>query len=74
MGKADNTMAAARSHGAVATLLARVQAYGTRRDPAATASEAFPSQAAIGVGPRSVWNGPRRAARAGEPVLRRALG
>jgi hypothetical protein len=74
MGKLDNAMAAARRAGAGATQVARVQAYGTRRDPAPNASEAFSSQAAIGIGPRSVWNGPRRAARPGEPVLRRAKG
>lgn len=72
MGKFDDAMAAARRGGATATLVGRTQAWGTRPMPGGNASEAYAQTSASGVGPRSVWTGPRRAARPGEPILRRA--
>ena len=62
----------ARARGAGAqTQVSRV-IFGSRRDPAETASQAHTQKSAIGTGPRSVFSGPARAAQPGAPILRRA--
>jgi hypothetical protein len=68
---------AARAAGGVAVVHFGRLAYGTRRDanlcPCPLGADvAADRRSAIGRGPRSVWNGPRRAAQPGAPILQRA--
>ena len=78
-GRRDILGAAARYHGAAATRIVATAVFGTRHTPDTNASDAYSQRSAVGVFtvgaaavPSSVWNGPPRAARTGEPVLRRA--
>lgn len=50
-------------------LALRTRAYGTRRTPNRNASDAPPQTSAIGLGPRSVFDGPR-VRRNGGPVVK----
>jgi hypothetical protein len=49
----------------------RTAAYGTRRTPQRNATDAPDQTAAIGLGPRSVFDGPR-VRRNGGPVVKRS--
>jgi hypothetical protein len=62
---------AGRRAGAAGTHITRLRLFGTRHTPATDASMAQSEHSANGIGPRSVWTGPARAADAGAPVLRR---
>jgi hypothetical protein len=66
----------ATAKGATATVQVARVIYGTRHSQlqpyAGDASRAPAQGSALGIGPRSVWTGPPRAARPGEPILRRA--
>jgi hypothetical protein len=55
--------------------VARVDGFGSRivRSTSAAVAQASSKQSAIGVGPHSVWDGPKHAATpGGAPILKRA--
>lgn len=61
-----------RALGPAGVYISRQAAYGTRETPATSASDARDQRSANGRGPRSVYDGPRRApGRPGTPALRR---
>jgi len=72
----ESLVKTARAHGITMHRIVNTAIYGTRHQPDVNASQAWSKQSAIGHAristPSSVWNGPAKAARPGEPVLRRA--
>lgn len=56
--------------GQAGTLAARSAVYGTRRTPITNAGHARSQLAAAGLGPHSVWQGPRRRP-GGAPIVKR---
>jgi hypothetical protein len=56
--------------GAKATQIVRTNLYGTRYSAAPSAARAPSQISALGVGPRSVWDGPR-IRKNGAPALKR---
>lgn len=61
---------AAHRLGGAGTYVADVAIFATRRAPDRDAGDAVPRRPAGGVGPHSVWQGPKKI-RGGAPVLRR---
>lgn len=59
MALIDSFLKAGHAAGSVGTRVARVRLYGTRVTPQTSAGHAHPTTSAIGLGPHSVWNGPR---------------
>lgn len=69
---ADRALNLAAREGHRLTTIVRAGIFGSRPRVGTSGDTAYSERPAIGVPPRSVWNGPNRAARPGEPILRRA--
>ncbi len=54
------------------TEIVRGAVFGARPRAHTSGDTAYSNQSAQGIGPRSVYDGPARSARPGEPILRRA--
>lgn len=65
----------ARAGGALTVHIARTRVYGMRPRPQLSASNSQAQTSALGIGPRSVYKGPTRAAggaaQPGAPMLKR---
>jgi hypothetical protein len=61
----------ARALGYQATVNQRVQTFGKFKRPVFNATDAREQRSANGIGPRSVWDGPKSSRQPGAPILRR---